>query len=158
MTNVFHEQDGALVGLVERLRPRRNEITATGGSKSAVLARRKLNNYPNTGPIFSGPHEQPFICETETFKVPSGAASLGKPLDANCSIKTRVDYYYRSTSGGDLKPFTPGSKPSDLAQTKTSLGMTVPYIVRVETGTINRAIYELAMLHNPDSERAPSPG
>ena len=29
VTNVFDEQDGALVGLVERLRPRRNEITAT---------------------------------------------------------------------------------------------------------------------------------
>ena len=155
ITSAFRpDSPRVLVGLVTGLKDGPNEITATAGRVNARLA---VVNHPIAGPIFSGPHEQPFICETETFKVPSGAASLGKPLDANCSIKTRVDYYYRSTSGGDLKPFMPGSKPSDLAQTTTSLGTTVPYIVRVETGTINRAIYELAMLHNPDAERAPDP-
>ena len=78
-------------------------------------------NHPIAGPIFSGPHEQPFICETETFKTPSGD-TLGKPLDADCSIARRVDYYYRSTAGGDLKPFTPSSRPADLAQTTTLEG------------------------------------
>ena len=143
-----------LVGLITGLKDGSNEIAAAAGRTNARLT---VVNHPIAGPIFSGPHEQPFICETETFKQPSGSASLGKPLDANCSIKTRVDYYYRSTSGGDLKPFAPGSKPSDLAQTTTSLGATVPYIVRVETGTINRAIYELAMLHDPATGSAPDP-
>jgi len=27
--------------------------------------------------------------------------------------------------------------------------VTIPYDVRVETGTVNRAVYEIAMLHNP---------
>ena len=31
----------------------------------------------------------------------------------------------------------------------TLTGQHVPYIVRIETGTINRAIYQIAMLHNP---------
>jgi len=156
VTPAFRPTDSPrrLVGLVAGLKDGANEIAATAGRASARLT---VVSHPIAGPIFSGPHEQPFICETETFKVPSGSATLGKPLDANCSIKTRVDYYYRSTAGGDLKPYTTGSKPADLAQTTTSLGKTVPYIVRIETGTINRAIYELAMLHDPAAERAPDP-
>jgi hypothetical protein len=156
VTSSFRPGDSprTLVGLVAGLKAGSNEIAAAAGRANGRLT---IVNHPNAGPIFSGPHEQPFICETETFKSPSGAAALGKPLDANCSIKTRVDHYYRSTAGGDLKPFAAGAKPADLAQTTTSDGSKVPYIVRVETGTVNRAIYELAMLHNPDAERAPDP-
>jgi Tannase-like family of unknown function (DUF6351) len=156
ITSTFRPGDTprTLVGLVAGLKDGPNEIVAAAGSSTKRLT---VVNHPIAGPIFSGPHEQPFICETDTFKSPAGAATLGKPLDSNCSIKTRVDYYYRSTSGGDLKPFTAGSKPADLAQTTTTEGAKVPYIVRVETGTANRAIYELAMLHNPDAERAPDP-
>ena len=40
--------------------------------------------------------------------------------------------------------------------TTTVTGATVPFIVRLETGTINRAIYQTAILHNPNSG-APSP-
>ena len=47
--------------------------------------------------------------------------------------------------------------PTDLAQTTTSQGKTVPYIVRVETGTINRGIYETAVLHDPTKEAPPTP-
>ena len=40
------------------------------------------------------------------------------------------------------------TKPADLATTTTTDGRTVPYIVRVETGVINRSIYEYAVLHD----------
>jgi hypothetical protein len=40
--------------------------------------------------------------------------------------------------------------------TTTVTGQTVPYIVRLETGTINRAIYQTAILHNPN-DGTPSP-
>ena len=43
-------------------------------------------------------------------------------------------------------------QPDDLAYTRTSLDVEVPYIVRVETGTINRAVYQIAMLHNVATE------
>ena len=34
--------------------------------------------------------------------------------------------------------------------------MTIPQIIRVETGTVNRAVYEIAMLHDPnDTEVSP---
>jgi hypothetical protein len=68
-----------------------------------------------------------------------------------------VDYVYRTTAG-TFQPL-PGltSYPADLAKTNTTEGKSVPYIVRVETGTINRAIYETAVLHDPTTEAAPTP-
>ena len=116
-----------------------------------------VTNYPITGPIISGPHEQPFICMTQSFTIPGTTQRLGPALDADCSAATRVDYVYRSTAG-TYKALPAGpTYPADLVQTTTSLGKTVPYIVRVETGTINRAIYETAILHDPLTESPPTP-
>ena len=82
--------------------------------------------------------------------------TLGKPLDANCSIETRVDYYYRSTARRALQAACRRiAAPADVAQTTTLDGTQVPYIVRIETGTINRAIYQMAMLHDPAASRRP---
>lgn len=120
-----------------------------------------------TGPVFSGPHQQPFLCETE-------ASGLGKPLVDNydgigmavydddggllgysryCSVPTRIYYVYRSTDG-TFKPLPDrAARPPDLAQTTTSDGLTVDYIVQVEVGTINRFIYAIAMLAPYDGAR-----
>ncbi len=142
---------GALVGLVEGL-PRESEL-ALASADGTTLGAVALVNHPVEGPVFSGPHEQPFVCETEAFEMPSGE-TLGAALDANCSIARRIDYAYRST-GGELKPLAdPSARPADVASTTTLTGATVPYIVRIETGTINRAIYQIAMLHDPS---APDP-
>ena len=147
------ESGHTLTGVVKGLANGSNVVAASTTANSS--ARLTIVNHPVTGPIFTGPKEQPFICETQNFKLLAGG-TLGPSLDTNCSIATRVDYVYRSTAGGDLKPLAdPKNPPSDVAQTTTSLGQTVPYIVRIETGTINRAIYEIAMLHNPAREPAP---
>ncbi len=146
-----------MTGLVSGLKTGANIIAVTVRDGRSGGARLTLVNHPVVGPVFSGPHEQPFICETANFKLRSGE-TLGNPLDANCSIKTRVDYYYRSTQGGPLKPLTaPSAAPPDVAQTTTLDGTQVPYVVRIETGTINRAIYQVSLLHNPASEQAPDP-
>ena len=42
-----------------------------------------------------------------------------------------------------------GARPTDLATTQTIEGDTVPFIVRVESGTINRSIYRIAVLDDP---------
>ena len=138
--------------LVRNLNDGSNAIVATTGKATSKLT---VVNHPNAGPVISGPHEQPFTCETEKFKLMTGGVA-GKPLDANCSITTRVDYVYKSTAGGDLKPL-PDSRniPSDVAMTTTTLGVQVPFIVRVETGTINRGVYEIAMLFNPSRDAQP---
>jgi Tannase-like family of unknown function (DUF6351) len=115
----------------------------------------RVTNYPITGPVFSGPHEKPFFCETTAFAFPDGTRPLGAPLDADCSIKTRVDYFYRSTANA-WKPLAPPyAHPTDLATTTTNEGKTVPFIIRLETGSLNRAIYQTSMLHDPLKEPAP---
>ena len=160
VTDSFSEQDGALVGLVDRLRPRKNEITVTQGNSARVLGRLKITNWPNIGPIFSGPHQRFFVCNTIQ-------AGLGEPLvdnqdsqgfrvqnpdgstagwSLNCSANTRVDYLYRTTSGSFAALPSDGSRPSNMAQTTLLDGRTVDYVVRRERGTINRFIYSFAML------------
>src|SRR5882724_5580879 len=143
---------GSLVGLVEGLALGWNTLAVSSsgrGRAGAPTARLALVNHPITGPIFSGPQQTPFICETQTFVLPVTGGNLGPPLDSDCSTATRIDYVYRSTDG-TLKPLpNPSVHPADLARTTTSQGVTVSYIVRVETGTINRAIYQIAILHDP---------
>jgi hypothetical protein len=146
--------ENALVGMVTGLRAGPNLVSVSDGERE--LTEATLTNHPIEGPVISGPHETPFICETEQFELVTGE-TLGKPLDENCSVQRRVDYAYRTQAGefaplADLKAY-----PADLSRTTTSLGADAPYIVRIETGTINRAIYELAILHDPVAEPEPSP-
>lgn len=140
----MHSVSGLITGLV--VGPNVVSATIEGRPTAAELT---LTNFSITGPVLSGPHEQPFICETEAFELQSGG-TLGPSLDANCSVATRVDYLYQPSSGGDLEPLPQGdARPSDLATVTTGSGATLPFIVRIETGTINRAIYQIAMLHDP---------
>jgi hypothetical protein len=156
VTSMFRRDDAnhALVGLVTGLAIGPNTVSVwSGPSNGAAGAELSLVNHPIVGPVFSGPHEQPFACETEQFELQSGE-TLGVALDANCSVARRVDYYYRSSEGGDLTPL-PDATPADLAEVTLPNGATVPYIVRIETGTINRAIYQIAILHDPTQDAEP---
>ena len=146
---------GGLVGLLDGLSGTAELALATAdGTSLATLA---LVDHPLEGPVFSGPHEQPFICETDRFELVSGE-TLGPALDDACSVARRVDYAYRSTADGELKPLAdPRARPADLAVTTTLSAAEVPYIVRIETGTINRAIYQIAMLHDPATDAEPDP-
>jgi hypothetical protein len=169
-------QPQTLTGLVVGLNVGPNQIEASApGERRAHIT---VVNHPITGPVISGPHQTPFVCETEAFE-------LGPALDGGCSVKTRVEYFYRvraaarpqlespaansaaalaavdaaaprpgGNGGGPaanpFRPFNPNApRPADLAQTTTSDGRTVPYIVRREMGTINRAVYVIAFLHEP---------
>jgi hypothetical protein len=49
-----------------------------------------------------------------------------------------------------LQPYVVGTTPAaSVASTTTSDGLIVPYIVRVERGTMNRGIYDIAVLFDP---------
>ena len=122
----------------------RNTLVVTNTSPNANMRGELIvTNYPITGPVLSGPHLTPYECRT----VDNG---LGTPLDADCSATTQVVWYYRSTAD-TFKPLTDptGPRPADLKTTTTNAGVTVPYIVRVESGTINRGVYRLAVLDDP---------
>ena len=160
-------QGGSLIGLVERLRVGDNEIEARIPESDAVAA-LELTNYPISGPIISGPHEMPYLCQTGEFTT-AGGETLGAPLDEHCSVETRVEYVYLSTQDGEFKAYggsgggastggasTAGAMLPDMAEATTLDGETVPFIVRVQTGTVNRAIYQSAMLHDP-ADPAPDP-
>lgn len=118
-----------------------------------------LTNYPIIGPIFSGPHQHPFVCTVMTSglgqPIPDHPTTGTKVFDSSnnvigysrdCSINTQVVFKYRSTAGA-WKDYTVGmDRPADMAQTTTIEGKTVDFIVRWERGTINRFIYSIAML------------
>ena len=133
---------GEFRGLVEGLRLGANRLMATT-RKPRSEASLTVTNYAITGPILSGPHLKPFECSTE-------ASGLGPALDANCSAPRKIWHLYRSTDN-TFKPLADpaGPRPADLATTTTTDGKTVPYIVRVDSGVINRAIYQIAMLDDP---------
>ena len=162
VTGVFQLETEARThtGLVTGLRPGANTLAVytSGGATGKPAAQLTLTNRRISGPIFSGPHQSPLICETEKFAIPAlGLESFGAAVDADCSIATRTNYTYRSTDG-TFKPLPDhASRPADLARTTTSLGHTVRYIVHVESGTINRTIYQIAVLHDPSVESAPDP-
>ncbi|MCK2217548.1 DUF6351 family protein [Actinomadura sp. ATCC 31491] len=153
----FTETADGLTGLVTGLRPGRNTITATAGPLRRTLS---VRDFPIEGPIFSGPHQYPFLCKTER-------GGLGPPVADNqdgqgmrtaggwsrdCFAPTVTDRLYRSTDG-TYKPM-PAERPADLATTTTLDGRTVDFVVRRERGVINRFLYSIAMLEDGWTGRA----
>jgi Tannase-like family of unknown function (DUF6351) len=162
VTDAFEPEDGDLVGLVTGLGlgGNRLELVRLKRGRDRTLDRLTLENHPQTGPMFSGPHQAPFVCKTIQ-------AGLGEPLvdnqagqgfrvlnpngttagwSSNCSTQTRVDYVYRTTTGQFAALPADGSRPANMALTTLRDGRTVDYVVRRERGTINRFIYSFAML------------
>jgi len=145
-------------GLVRGMELGKNTLRAQVGESTATL---EVTNYPITGPMISGPHEKPFLCTTTSFGR-LGGGTLDGPLDEHCSTNTRIDYFYRNKSGGNSRWNTPTAYPADMTYITIDEGKpterTVPYLVRLETGTINRGIYQSAMLHDPlnDGEIGPN--
>ena len=162
MAFVTDPASGRKLALVSGLANGKNTLTTTivdgvGGTRSGGSL--EITNYPKAGPMFSGRREVPFICQTASFTLVDGT-TLGAPIDADCAIVTRVDFAYRTTAAGStqFKPLVNPSAPlpSDVASTTTNEGKTVPYVVRIETGTTNRAIYQTSVLFNPASDAPPS--
>jgi hypothetical protein len=125
------------------------------------LSSLKLTNYPITGPIYSGPHQQPFVCMTTQGAVGKQplvepGVSSGFPVfdsalskigySQNCAIETFVTYWYRTTGKAWKVLPSDGSTPADMAKTTMDDGRQVDFIVRQERGTINRFLYSFAML------------
>lgn len=143
VTSAFSPQpDGrALRGLVAGLAVGENTLAATAGTRAA--GKLAVTNHPITGPVFSGPHLTPFECRTTV-------AGLGAALDADCSAATTFDWFYFTPAGARKVLADPlGPRPADLATATTRDGKTVPFIVRVESGTLNRSIYRIAVLDDP---------
>lgn len=174
VTSAFVQRsDGRIVGLLKGLTLGSNLVSAkVGDGKAASLT---ITNAPRGGPVISGPQQVPFFCATAapqaataTTPASNGSGLSTEAVDAQCNIATEYKLYYRSTDGTCamevpdpsppapkpanpcFKPFDPSATaPTDIATTTTDTGLTVPYVVRVERGTINRGIYDIAVLVDP---------
>lgn len=136
-TDAFRPAGDGLVGLVEDLPlgESRIVIEAVSGKERQGL---DVVNHPRSGPVFSGPQHILF-CQ---------ATGLGD-LDEDCmSDDVVVQYRYRTTTGQFANYPTDGSVPANLATTTVD-GVEVPYVYRLERGTINRSLYQIAILHEP---------
>src|SRR5262245_54195841 len=112
---------GGVRGLIGGMVVGENTLIAKIESPKLDQASHKVTNDPITGPILSGPHLTPYECRT----VESG---LGEPLDADCSAKQKIEYFYRA-SDNTFKPLAnpAGQRPADLVNTTTNDGKTGPY-------------------------------
>ena len=143
-----------MLGVVTGLQNGGNAIVASNGGDTSQLT---VTNYPITGPIISGPFQSPFVCQTANFVLPDGSF-FGTATDTNCSAPAKVTYMYLATGATTLKALADTTKvPADAAKATTLSGVTVPFIVRVETTTVDRGIYQSAVLHDPTTEPTPSP-
>jgi len=124
-----------------------NTLTLTAEGRGVQL---EVTNHSIGGPVFSGPHLEPWGCTT-------AAAGLGPPTDADCNAPTQYAFYYKSASSGQIVSYDLANPParSQIATTTTDQGRTVSFIVREETGTLNRSIYRIAVLFDPEGSWAP---
>jgi Tannase-like family of unknown function (DUF6351) len=163
-------------GVLTGLEQGQNEffVASNGRRRGRPRASLTITNHPIGGPVLLGSQATPWICATPTPVPASGdtPASSASGLttfavDPQCNIATEYKLFYRTTTAGCsaalpdpsppapaptnncFKPYTPGTTPPDLAMTTTTAGLTVPYIVVVERGTLNRGIYDIAVLFDP---------
>ncbi len=131
--------NGRVMGLVTGLIDGANTLTVKSKTGSATIT---ITNYPNGGPIFSGPQIQPWPC-------------LAGATDAQCNRPVVYDYQYMPSGGGGFQPYDPNNPPSNVGTTTTDQGKTVPYIVRRESGSQDRGQYQIAVLFDPTKSWAP---
>jgi hypothetical protein len=118
-------------------------------------------------PTFADSLDYPFACRSERSLLGQplvdnqvGAGTAVYALDEagnktgeivgyskDCSLNTRVFYYYRSRESGKFLPLE--GQPNDMELLSID-GQSVPFVVRLEIGTINRHIYIIALLRGPN--------
>lgn len=123
-------------GLVRGLKLGRNVLRAV--LPDGAGAQITLVNHPSGGPLFSGPQIEPWRCQPTA-------------IDKKCDRRPSYRYLYMSSdpAKSGFQPYDPTSPPSDVANTTTDRGVTVPFIVRVETGYMDRDQYQIATLFQP---------
>src|SRR5205823_6385109 len=147
--------DGKLEGLVDGLQLGTNVVKAKAmGARGAQLV---LTDHPIGGPVLSGPQIQPWACQ-------KGAT------DPQCNARPIFAYSYLPVGTGGLgiaasgiasantlQPYDPAKPPPSalIATATTDTGATVPFIVRTETGYLDRDQYAVATLYQPDKPWSP---
>ena len=142
----------SLVGVVDGLALGENLLQLRpNATSSAVLAQLAVENHPESGPIISGPQQQPFVCTTARSglgqPIIDNQASIGirvaqedalgnYPRDSrgyptaaatiigyskDCAGQRRFDYMYRTTGGAFVPLANPGGPLPADIATTTTL-------------------------------------
>jgi hypothetical protein len=121
-----------LLGLIEGLVIGENLISIDIGNSITVT------NHPAGGPLFTGPHIQPWACQDSA-------------TDEECNQPVEYQFLYRSTDPDAVEflDYDPASPANDVAMTTTDNGETIPFIVRRERGYQGRDQYYIFTLHKP---------
>src|SRR4051812_47091297 len=169
-----------LRGVVQGLEVGKNLLEASapkGRGNATTKARLTITNHPRGGPVILSTQTQPWVCATPTPVAESGNTPASNAsglttsaVDAQCNIATETKLFYRTTTAGCstalpdpsppaaqptnncFKKYTPGTTPADLATTTVN-GVSLPYIVRVERGTMNRGIYDIVVLFDATAQK-----
>ena len=128
-----------LLGRVEGLLIGDNELSLNIGNSVELV------NHPSGGPVFTGPHIQPWVC---------GNANA---VDEQCNQPAEYEYFYVSQGGdGTLQSYDPDNPPGDVATTTVDGGEEVPFVVRREAGFQARDQYWIFTLFKPDEPWSPA--
>jgi len=131
--------------------------TVVASYPGRTSARMLVVDHSINGPILSGVRQTPYVCQTP---VPTTS-------EVDCSAPTTVEYRYRLDSGGGwVSVDDPADIPAESLLRLTSTAptgdradsVTVPQLIRVETGTINRANYRIGFLVDRDQPDRPGSG
>jgi len=130
------ETEGRLLGLVSGLPEGDTDITAqAGGARASVT----VTDHPVSGPLFAGEPLDLFACTTESFGLAPSSP------DDGCAAPTEVTWQYVDAAGARHDLADPTAPPADAA-TVTAGARVVPFVLRTETGVINRAVYQVTAL------------
>lgn len=130
-----------LLGVVDELDIGENTLAVNLGNSVVVT------NHPIEGPVFTGPHIQPWQCQ-------------GSAVDEFCNQDVAYSLLYLSTTPNSdecpeetcpghspgLRNYDPENPPGDVAMTTTDNGETLPFIVRREQGYLARDQYAIYTL------------
>jgi hypothetical protein len=144
-----------------RVRGLHGRVALTARIRGGSAARLYVRNHPIGGPVFAGPQIQPWTCQAGArdakcdqgasyrfLYLPKGAPRNGATLPGTNS----------NDNGGSFRPYDPKNPPpADQIDTATTTdGVTVPFIVRLETGYIDRDQYAIATLFQPGKRWSPA--
>jgi hypothetical protein len=147
--------DGRLRGLEV------GRVALTARIRGGSAARLYVTNHPIGGPVLAGPQIQPWTCQPGArdakcnqgvtyrfFYLPKGAPRNGAALPGTNS----------NDNSGSFRPYDPKNPPArDQIDTATTTGgVTVPFIVRLETGYLDRDQYAIATLFQPGKRWRPA--
>jgi hypothetical protein len=153
VTDALERQpDGSWRGVIDGLRLGQNRLELRPHRRShTLLDRLSVENHPESGPIFSGPQQQPFVCTTARvglgqplvdnpdgigIRVAREDAAGNYPRDGrgyptaeaeivgfskDCAARRKLEYQYRSTDGQFRPLASPGGPLPADIDTTTTL-------------------------------------